>query len=211
MQQPVVVAVSNPQVQHSPALEVLEDRSHRRCGFAILPEGRARLVANFLEGPVMLVVKQEIFRAVVGNVDVVPAIVVEVRRRHSHGAAHIGADTRLVGYIRKCAVTVVVVELVGLSLVIQRSRIVVSSVVGAVFGIELDVPAYEQIDAAVLVVVEPRGTDGPAVHLDAGLRGHVGEVAVAVVVIEDGLAIAGDQQIDETIVVVIRRRHGHSV
>ena len=205
------MAVGDPQIQHSAALKVRKDRTHRRCGFAILPKGRACLVANFLERPVMLVVKQEVFRAVVGHVDVVPAVVVEVCRRHSHGAAHISGDAGLFADIGEGAVTVVVVELVGLALVIQRSRIVVRRVVGAVFGIELDVAAHEEIDAAVLVVVEPRGTDGPAVHLDAGLRGRVGEVAVAVVVIENGLAVAGDQQIDEAVIVVVRRRHRHSV
>ena len=37
--------------------------------------------------------------------------------------------------------------------------------------------------------------------------GHIGEVAVAVVVIENRLAVAGDQQIFETVVVVVGGRH----
>ena len=101
-------------------------------------------------------------------------------------------------HIGKGSVAVVVKELVGLAFVIQRPRIIVRRIKGAIFGIELHIAADEQIDAAILVVVEPRGTDRPAIHIDAGLLGHIGEVAVAVVVIENRLAVAGNQQIDHS-------------
>ena len=58
-------------------------------------------------------------------------------------------------------------------------------------GILIDLPNavvdYKQIQLAVVVVVEPASADGPhllAIHLGAaepGLRGYVGECAVAVV------------------------------
>src|ERR1035437_4711659 len=195
MQQPVIVAIGDPQVQHATALEVRKDRAHRRSGFSILPVGRARLVGNLLEGSIVLVMKQEILGPVIGNVNVIPTVVVEVRRGYAHGAPYVGADARLFGHIRKGSVAVVVIQLVGFALVVQRPRIIVCRVVGAVLGIEFDVAAHEQIDASVLVVVQPGGADGPAVYLDAGLRRHIGKVSVAVVVVEDRLAVAGDQQI----------------
>ena len=155
--------------------------------------------------------KEKIFRAVIGNVNVIPSVVVEVRRGHAHGAAHVSADARLLGHVRKGSVTVVVIELVGFALIIERPRVVVRRVKGAILGIELHVAAYEKIDASILVVIEPGGTDRPAVHIDPGLLGHIGEVAVAVVVIENRLAVSGDQQIDKAVVVIVGRCHGDPV
>src|ERR1035437_9066788 len=211
MQQAIVVAIGDPQVQHSAAFEIGKDRAHGRSGLAILPVGRARLVGNLLEGSIVLVVKQEVFCPVVGNVNVVPAVVVKVRRCHAHGAAHVGADARLFGHIRKGSVAVVVIQLVGFTFIVQRPRIVVGCIVGAILGIEFDVAAHKQIDASVLVVVQPGGAYGPAVYLDAGLRRHIGKVSVAVIVVEDRLAVAGDQQIDKAVVVIVSRRHGYSI
>ena len=159
----------------------------------------------------MLVVEEKVLRAIVGNVDVVPAVIVEIRRRHAHRAPHIGADPRLVAHIGKRSVAVVVIELVRLALVVQRPRIIVRRVICAILGIELDVAADKQINAAVLVVIEPSGTDGPAVNIDACLFGYIGKVTIAVVVIEDRFSVAGDQQIDKAIIVVIGSGHGHSV
>ena len=211
VQQPVIVPVGDPQVQQAAPFEIGKHRAHRRSGFSILSEGRAGVVGHLLEGPVVLVVKEEVLRAIVGHVDVVPAVVVEIRRRHAHGAAHESADARLVRNVRKCSIAVVVIQLVGLALVIQRPRIIVRGIIRAILGIELHIAADKQVHAAVLVVVQPGGADGPSVHLDARLLRHVGEVPVAVVVIQNGLAVPRHQQIDEPVVVKVRRRHGHRV
>ena len=40
----------------------------------------------------MLVVEEKVFGAVIGNVDIVPTVVVEVRGSYSHGAADTCAD-----------------------------------------------------------------------------------------------------------------------
>ncbi len=95
------------------------------------------------------------------------------------------------------------VELVGFAFVIERAGIVISGVEGVVLGIKLDIAADEKIDAAILVVIEPGGADGPAIDIDAGLRSYISEVTVAVIVIEDGLAVAGDKQVDKAVVVVV--------
>src|ERR1035437_7644168 len=60
MQQAIVVAIGDPQVKHSAALEVRKDRAHRRSRLAILPVGRARLVGNLLAGSIVLVMKQKL-------------------------------------------------------------------------------------------------------------------------------------------------------
>ena len=65
-------------------------------------------------------------------------------------------------HVGESAVAVVVQQKIGLGLVIQRAGIVVGGVVGAVLRVELHVPADEQIDAAVAIVIQPGGADGPA-------------------------------------------------
>ena len=67
----------------------------------------------------------------------------------------------------------------------------------------------EQIEAAVAVVVDP-GAAGAVAHVvlqQARLRGHVGERAVAVVAIEHVLAVVGDEEIVEAVVVVVADGH----
>ena len=103
------------------------------------------------------------------------------------------------------------IELVGLAFVVERAGIVVGGVVGAILGIELHVAADKEIDASILVVVEPGGADGPAVDLDAGLLSDIGEVAVAVVVVENHLAVAGDKQVVVAVVVVVGSGDRHRV
>ena len=103
----------------------------------------------------MLVMKEEIFRAVVGHIDVVPSVVVKVRGGYTHGAAHVGADPGPLADIGERAVAVVVEQKVGLAFVVKRPRVIGRRIESAIVGIEFDITADEKIDAAILVVVEP--------------------------------------------------------
>src|ERR1019366_4150768 len=143
---------------------------------------------------IVFVVEEKVFRAIVGHVDVVPTIVVKVTGCHAHGAAYKCAYPGLFADVGKGSVAVVMKQFVGLAFVVQRAGIVIRRIVGAIFRIELHIPSDKQIDATILVVIEPRGTDGPAVNIDARLRSNVSKMAVAVVVIKNGLSVAGNNQ-----------------
>src|SRR5579859_1406403 len=117
MQQAVVVSISDPQVEHSAAFEVGEHRPHRRSGFAVLAEGRTGFVANLFKSSVVLVMEEEVLGSVVGDVDVIPAVAVEIARGHAHSAAHKGGNARLLRYIGKSPVAIVAIELVGFAFV----------------------------------------------------------------------------------------------
>ncbi len=71
--------------------------------------------------------------------------------------------------------------------------------------VEIHVVRDEQIEVAVAVVVQKTAARTPAVFRssDAGLLGHIGERAVAVVVVEDVAAKVGDEEIVEAVVVVV--------
>ena len=59
--------------------------------------------------------EQEVFGLVVGDVDVGLAVAVKIRSGHAHGAALVSADARIVRYVGKSAVAIVVVEPVGVA------------------------------------------------------------------------------------------------
>src|SRR5262249_3088899 len=144
-----------------------------RRGLAVLPESRARIKCDLFERAVSLVMKQEILGLVVRNVDIGIAVAVVIGGRHAHRATLVGRDAGLFAHVRECAFAAVMKQQIGGALVIQRTGIIVGGVVGAVGGVELNVPADEQVHAAVAIVVEPRRVDRPAVYFQAGLRGDI--------------------------------------
>ena len=99
--------------------------------------------------------------------------------------------------------TVVVEKEIRIGLVIQRTGIVVGGIKGAIGGIELHVASDEEIQAAVAIVVQPGGADGPTFHVEAGLGRDVFERSVAAVAIERYVTVGGDQQIGVAVVVEV--------
>ena len=81
-----------------------------------------------------------------------------------------------------------------------------------VFGGPANVIADEEIEEAVAVVIEPEGGGAEALFVEeAGFLGDVGEGAFAGVVEEAALADAGDEDVGETVVVVVGDGHAHAV
>ena len=198
-------------IERAVAINVGKHRPHRRGDFTILAVGHAEIAGNFFEGAVVLVVKQKIFGFIVRDVNVGLAVAVKIRRSHAHGAALISADAGFVRHVGEGAVAVVVIETIGIAGIVERPRIVIGCIEGAILGIELHVTTDEQIDAAVAVVIQPSRTDRPSIDVDSGLGSYVRERTVAIVVVKDGLAVAGDEEVDEAVVVEIggNRRQCH--
>src|SRR5438034_10454586 len=71
--------------------------------------------------------------------------------------------------------------------------------------IKIDVVGDEQIEFAVAIVVDKRAASVPtlAVPAHAGFVGHIGERAIAVIVVKHVLAKIGDEEIFEAVVVVV--------
>ena len=122
--------------------------------------------------------------------DIHPAIVVVIPPEGRGSEAGFG-DARLLAHIGERAVAVVVKEL------------------RAAHGV-----AEEKIGTPVVVVVAPGAADGRPHGLEARLFGRLGERAVAVVVeqpvrrlaIEEAAQVVGDEQIEETVAIVIDPR-----
>ena len=90
-------------------------------------------------------------------------------------------------------------------------RMTVGTVTGTVFAtpkisfrLPLDVIADHQVQPAVLVVVKPSCTRGPSAFVgNAGRGGNVGERAIAVIVVENGTAVAGHVKIRVAVIVEV--------
>ncbi len=204
--------IRSDDVQPAVGVEISDADAHAGQGDAILIERAAGRNRDLAEGPVVVVAIQQTRRAVAGDVDVRPAVVVEIRRRRSHavrarrppvaadkhhrgGPARTG-DARRFRDVGKCAVAAVAIEGVGAAGKSQRPAGDRDVVVAAVRRltrprrlrrVEIHIAGHEQIEMAVTVVVQKPAACAPARSgsRHSGLFRDVGERAVAVVVIQD--------------------------
>src|SRR5208282_923568 len=114
-----------------------------------------------------------------------------------------------IAHVGKGAIVIVMVELCFLTFVVVR--IAVRTITGAAFsapevglGSPLDIISDNEIEPAIFVVVKPSCTGGPSAFIGyTGFSGNVRESSIAVVVVENRAAVAGDVQIGVTVIVVV--------
>ena len=201
-------------VEEAVAVVVADGDAHAGLRLAVGRVGDAGFDGHIFERAVLLILVEGGGGGVVGDVDVGPAVVVEVgdadaERIGADGVPHAGffAD------VGEGAVAVVVIEDVFAALQAGRAAGHLDAFVGAAGGfgsgrgleVEVDVVGDEEVEVAVPVVVEKCAAGVPArVRLKkACLLGHVGEGAVAVVAEEGVLAVVADEEIVPAIVVVV--------
>ncbi len=201
-------------VEQAIAVVVTDGNAHAGLRLAVRGVGDAGLNGLVFEGAILLVLVVGCRRRVVGDIDVGPAIVVEIRYRNAEA---VGADgvphAGLLGDIGKGAVAVVVVQDVFAAIEARRTARDLHAFVGAPGGlrqrrgldVEVDVIGDEEIKVAVTVVVEKRTAGVPALPAldEAGLCGDIREGAIAVVLVKNRLAIVAHEEIIEAIVVII--------
>ena len=78
-------------------------------------------------------------------------------------------------------------------------------------GVPIEIPGDKEIQLAVVIVIEESRGRGPAAGCDACMRSYIRKCAVAVVVVQDVAAVAGDIEIGKAVVVVIAGGHAHPV
>ena len=74
----------------------------------------------------------------------------------------------------------------------------------------VDEAADEEVELAIIVVIEPDGAGGPAWSGEPGFFGDVSERAVLVVFVQDAFAVGGDEQVRPAVVVVIPDGDAHA-
>src|SRR2546423_11885958 len=119
--------------------------------------------------------------AIIGDVDVGPAVVVEVGANDAEAGSESRADAGGFGDVRESAVATIVEEARGNGLVHFGSAIVALAGGGEALLValngEVEIVGDEEIEAAVAVVVDPGGAGAPAGVVHAGFGGDVGEGA----------------------------------
>src|SRR5581483_10764017 len=70
---------------------------------------------------------------------------------------------------------------------------------------------YEQVEAAIVVIIEPPAGDGPGAAPDAGLLCDIFEFAVAQVAVEMVGSYACNEQVHMSVVVEISRRDAMTI
>src|ERR1700730_11115969 len=111
----------------------------------------------------MFVDEQKIGPGVVGDSDVRPAVVVEVRQHHAHTLGFGLAYSRRIAHVGKGAITVVMVELGLLPFVV--AGMAVGTIARPAFAAPdiilrrpLDIVGDDEIEPTVLVIVKPSCT-----------------------------------------------------
>ena len=127
-------------------------------------------------------------------------------------------DARFHRNVGKRAVSVVAIQRVVKRGIILGIAVTVHPLLQKAVGVLVDLPAavvhHEQVQQAVVVVIEPAGADRP--HLlalkhsaaDTRLVGGIGEGTVAVIVKELIARDAGDEDVGPAVVIVVA--HGHA-
>src|SRR5439155_1759819 len=159
----------------------------------------------------------------VANEDVGPAVIVHVKKTAAPAEIlRVLAETALIGGVLEIRAAEIVVKRrrVAGEIRFDQVEIAVEIVIGgrdAHAGLRLavgaesatsfdgDVVGDEKIEAAVAIVVDESAAGVPALAVsgDSGFFADVSECAIAVVVIENILSEVGDEEIVETVVVVV--------
>src|ERR1043165_3840553 len=182
--------------------------AHGAAGQAVGVVGHARAGADFLEAGVVLVTKQKILHRVIGDHEINPAVIVHIHRRHrqrfGHGQAGrrvFNLNARFRGHVAEPAVAFGMIEVRESALELARRSIGSADLrqleAGAAIQLRgpTDIIAHEQVEFAVAVKINPRGTRAPSVRRAANPGGlcYLAELSPPFIMEEMIPANAGDE------------------
>src|SRR5439155_2508209 len=133
-------------------------------GLAIIGERDAGLQRPFLKRAVPLIVKQKLFHTVVGDKNVGEAVAVVVVERDSERFPLRRRDSRFHAYVAKSSSPFIMEKHIANSAELVRTAISMKR--RPAENVPADVPVqvarYEQIEAAVVIVIEESGRGRPS-------------------------------------------------
>src|SRR5499426_1666756 len=209
------IEVRDENVQPAVSVNIGGVSSHSRLGLAVFADGDAALKRYFAEAPVVIVTEEKVRVGVIGDEDVLPAVVVEVKCDNAQTAAGMRPDLGSFSDIGEGAVAVVSVKrrllpakLIGVA-VSPVPRLLVAAP-DVVIRRPCHVIGDREIEFAVPVIIEPGGARRPFAFVrDAGPLGNIREGSVAVVMVEDRTVVTEYHQIWVTVIVVISHGDAH--
>src|SRR5579863_2172427 len=183
--------------------------AHACLIFSVFTCGDSGDERSIREFAVFVVQEQEIGPGVVGNDNVRPAVAVKVGKDNTHALGLRNAYAGFIAEIGKRTVVIIAVKLRLLPAIVIRIAIgaITGSFVPApeiVLGRPIEIVRHDKVEPAIVIKVEPAGASRPVALVGyAGLRSYIGKGSIAVVVVENGSAIAGDIEVGVTVVVIV--------
>src|ERR1700691_2200407 len=192
---------------------ILKNDAHARGHSAALRKRRTRIQTPFGKRSVPVVMKKKLIRGVISDKNVRESVTVIVRERYSQPMALLRGDAGSDAHILERAVSPIVIKDVRNGR--KRTRRAVGGSFGAARFAFLDAPieiaGNEQIQPAVVIVIEKSRGNRPTARGDASLRGDIGKSAVAIVVIQNIFSEVGHVDVGKAVIVVIPDCDSHSV
>ena len=188
--------------------------AHSRFGIGFFVIAGAGKQGHVFESTLAVVLIVEIPYRVVGDVEVHPAVIVEIGRHHPQALALRIEDAGRGGHVPEAAAAQVLVEPVGDAVVVARITVgsdVLQLAVGTGFEAGLQVVGHVEIQVTVIVHVEKGGAGAPVGTTDAGFGRNVAEGSVPVVAKERIGSEVGDVDVPVAVVVVIAHGNPHAV
>src|SRR5207302_489908 len=203
-------------VRQAVIIEVAEVRAHARKGLPVLVVAHSGQQSHFRESAIPVVVVQEALHRVIGHKDIGETVAVVIGKTHSQALAVRIRYTGFGGDIGERAVAIVVIEDV------RHAVVIVGMTVGAETGsllsaiaIRLKGPVHissnQQIEFAVIVVIEESSACAPSSRAHTRPLGDIGKRPIAIVVVERVAPIAGYVNVFEAVVVIVAYRDPHAV
>ena len=160
--------------------------------------------------------EQEVRQIVVGDKDVREAVVIIVGKSHTHATPDVARNASFGRDVLKGPIAAIPVECVGQSFEILRVGVntqiaVALTAVAVKIGSPVSVIDHEQVQPAVVIVVEPAGGNRPLVTLDSRFLRHILELSIAQVAIKNVPVDACNKQILMAIVVEVRCGSTHGI
>jgi len=211
----VVGEMGFEEVQVAVEVIITDADAHASLLVAIVAEGHATENAFFAERAVVIVHEQQAGSGIASDVDIRPAILVEIGGDHGHAVA-LGksGDAGLLADVSEAAITIVAIQGMmtgGKAARATLDRHAAEIAIGAgarnggVFEGEADVIGDEQVKMAIAIVIDKSATGAPArlVVEQAGVFGDIGEGAVTIVAEQDVLAEIGAENVVEAVIIII--------
>jgi hypothetical protein len=210
-----------PDIGPPVVIYIAEISTHAGERVAVQRVGDARRDGDLFEFLSPNVAEQEVGHSVVRDKRIEKAIAIKVGEAHGHALADKCIDAGLMRNVGKGAVAIIAVQGVVQRRILVGMAVATQSFFECAVRVLVDFPMAvvddEEIEKAVIVVVEPTRTDRPhlpAMRMGAGnarFYGDVGKSSVPVVVKKLITGNVGNENVGATIVVVVTNGDTHSV
>src|SRR5207244_4777244 len=208
--------VSDNDVGKTIVIVIAEVHAHAGEGLSVFVVSHSGKQARLAKRTVSVVVIKKALHRIVGHEDIRNPVPAVISKCHPKALAMRIRDSGFLGNIRKRSVSIVVIENVGHTFVIVRMAVsTISRPLLSAKAVGFEAPVHitcdEEIELAVVVVIEEPCAGAPAACTDSGFSGHVSKRSVSIVVIQGVSSIPCYIDIFETIVVVVSDSDTHAI